>query len=460
MNTESNNNMDGTPNRTYDAPEASPNTDMQPLSADLQDAALTVQPPDPNDDPNLDFSDGNDTSCKVMRLQDPEPWPEPVDGAALLEELWCLIGRFVILPKWAEETLPLWVLHTYAYQLREVSTYIGLESPEKRCGKTTLLSVLSEVVSRPVVASNISSPAFFRVIEELRPTLMIDEADTFLQGNDELRGILNSGYSRKTAFVVRVSNQVGRNEIQMATKREANSQLARYSCWCPKVIAAIGRLPDTLADRCIVIGMNRKTPTEKCERLKDMDTTRLRRQCIRFIRDHRNAIARAHPEIPARLNDRAADVWEPLLTLADLAGGQWPDLARQAAVGLSSIARENSPIGALLLDIHVLFATWKVERAFSRTLVEGLNRVPDRPWAEARGSKVISEIWLSQKLRPYGIQPRTMRIGDSRARGYYASELLEACKRYLPPSEFVAWSEELKEEAEQEKRHAAQKAVA
>ena len=97
-----------------------------------------------------------------------EPWPEAVEGAGLLEELANLLRRFVVLPERAAETLALWVLHTYAFQLREVSTYVGIESPEKRCGKTTLLGVLSELVNRPVVATNISSPAFFRVIEEVR----------------------------------------------------------------------------------------------------------------------------------------------------------------------------------------------------------------------------------------------------------------------------------------------------
>src|ERR1041384_2322141 len=134
-----------------------------------------------------------------------DPWPEAVDGKLLLDELNQQLRRFVVLPKWAPETLALWTLHTYAFQLRDVSSYVGLESPEKRCGKTTLLAVLSELANRPVVAANISPPAFFRVIEETCPTLLIDEADTFLHGNDELRGILNSGYSRKTAYVVRVS---------------------------------------------------------------------------------------------------------------------------------------------------------------------------------------------------------------------------------------------------------------
>src|SRR5580700_10146043 len=136
----------------------------------------------------------------------PEPWPDPVDATALLDEIAALLRRFVVLPSWGADTVALWALHTYAFPHRDVSVYLGIESPEKRCGKTTLLSVLAELVHRPVVAANISSPAFFRVIAESRPTLLIDEADTFLQGNDELRGILKSGDHRKTAYVVRVAH--------------------------------------------------------------------------------------------------------------------------------------------------------------------------------------------------------------------------------------------------------------
>src|SRR5438105_10125785 len=130
-------------------------------------------------------------SQSLMQLPPVEPWPEPVNGKSLLDELRQFLTLFVILPKWAAETLALWILHTYAFELRDVSTYLGIESPEKRCGKTTLLTVLSELVNRPEVAANISSPAFYRMIEEARPTLLIDEADTVLHGNDELRGILN-----------------------------------------------------------------------------------------------------------------------------------------------------------------------------------------------------------------------------------------------------------------------------
>src|SRR5205807_2657154 len=138
-----------------------------------------------------------------------EPWPELVDGKILLDALVVVLKRFVILPASAPETLALWILHTYAFKLRDVSTYIGVESPEKQCGKTTLLTVLNELAHRAVTASNISPPAFFRVIEDLSPTLLIDEADTFLRGNEQLKGILNAGYKKKTAFVLRASSQNG-----------------------------------------------------------------------------------------------------------------------------------------------------------------------------------------------------------------------------------------------------------
>ena len=265
---------------------------------------------------------------------------EPVDGKLLLDELEAILKRYVILPAWAAETLALWALHTYAFELRDVTTYIGVGSPEKRCGKTTLLGVMSELVNRPVVAANISSPAFFRVIEETRPTLLIDEADTFLQGSDELRGILNAGYSKKTAFVWRVTNDARRNfKLQTSSFGEApsldgrgaeeeeteerESRVAMFSCWCPKMICAIGRLPDTLADRCILIGMERKRADEECERLRDLDGRGLRERCERFVREHQSAIAGARPRGATDLNDRAADIWEPLLALADLAGGSW-----------------------------------------------------------------------------------------------------------------------------------------
>jgi hypothetical protein len=354
-----------------------------------------------------------------------------------LASLATTLRRFVILPKWAPETLALWIVHTYAFQLRDVSTYLGIESPEKRCGKTTLLGILGELAHRPVTAANISSPAFFRVIEELQPTLLIDETDTFLQGNDQLKGILNSGYSRKTSYVLRVVSQGPTSQAanEPPSTPDTSGRVIRFSCWCPKVMASIGPLPDTLADRCIIIRMERKTAAETCDRLRNLDATDLRRQCARFVMDNHAAIAAACPTPPSGLNDRATDIWEPLLALADLAGGDWPNLARQAALALTADAQDSNPIGSLLLDIFFLFSIQDSDRILTRNLLEALFALGDRPWLELAQGKAITELWLARQLRPYGIRPRMMRTADRQARGYSRDDCMEAFRRYIPKSE-------------------------
>ena len=443
-------------------------------------------------------------SSAVMDMDVVQPWDGAVNGKELLDELAGTLRRFVVLPKWGAETLALWVLHTHAFRLLEVTTYIGIESPEKECGKSTLLTVLSRLVNRPAVSSNISASAFFRVIEELEPTLLIDEADTNLRGRDELRGILNAGYTKPTAFVWRICYEAtGRAEgaavadecgqthggetetgaewsvergsmmsggsgadvtlkpeefpspqplsprrgEPLAALGKAAGRVARYSCWCPKAIAAIGHLHPTLASRCIVVRMQRKRAGEECERLKRLDTTELKRKCLRFVAEHEREIAQAEPQIPAGLTNRAADVWEPLLALADLAGGGWPELARDAAVGLTVAAQEHSPIGSLLLDILLVFTEMQRERVFSRELVAGLLGCGDRPWAELRRGKQLSEMWLAQRLRPYGIQPRTIRIGEAVGKGYKEEDFTETFRRYIPKAEVERLKAELAERA-------------
>jgi len=184
------------------------------------------------------------------------------------------------------------------------------------------------------------------MIEEVQPTLFIDEADTFLKGKDELRGILNSGNQSQTAYVLRVASKARNGECgarKEAKGKGGGTRLARFSSWCPKVKSRIGRLPVTLANRCIVLPMQRKTRNEKCERLRKLKPEELKSQCARFVLDHAEAIGMSEPAIPAELNDRAGDIWEPLLVLADLAGGPWPELAREAAIGISGRTEENDP---------------------------------------------------------------------------------------------------------------------
>jgi len=383
-----------------------------------------------------------------LGLTEVVPWPEPVNGAALLDAIVRELERFVVLPKWAGVTLALWILHTYAFLLREVTTYIGIESPEKECGKSTLLMALSKFVARPAVSSSISPSAFFRVIHDVDPTLLIDQGDTNLRSGDELTGICNGGYTKATAFVWRMcydplpEEEAGEPESGGGGWSSAG-HAERYSTWCPKAIATIGALEPTLASRCIVFWMHRKTGEEECERLKYLDTTELKRKCARFVADHAAEIAQAEPKIPTGLTNRAADIWEPLLVLADLAGGRWPALAREAAMGLTARAQGHSPIASLLLDIFLAFCFANRDRLFSRELVGMLIQNEERPWAVLRKGKPVTETWLAQQLQPYGVTPKTMRIGEQVGRGYEQEDFRETLRRYVPKSDVEALKADL-----------------
>jgi hypothetical protein len=151
--------------------------------------------------------------------------------------------------------------------------------------------------------------------------------------------------------------------------------------------------------------------------------------------------------VPEGLNDRAADIWEPLLVLADLAGGDWPERARKAAVGLSASAQDHDPMGSLLMDILELFLRLGRERVFSRTLAEWLNRAEDRPWMALKKGKVVTGQWVAQQLQDFGIRPKTLRIGEERAKGYEMDDFADVFRRYIPRREWETFKAEVQEEA-------------
>ena len=138
---------------------------------------------------------------------DIEPWPEPVDGAALLDDLVATFLQYLSLPEGAAVLLALWVMFTHAFEAVEVSPRLVFTSPEPECGKTTALSLLGRLVWRPALASNISPAVIYRIIERYRPTLLLDEADTYLEARDDLAGILNSGHTPQTADVWRCDGE-------------------------------------------------------------------------------------------------------------------------------------------------------------------------------------------------------------------------------------------------------------
>lgn len=360
---------------------------------------------------------------REVELKDPEPWPDSVDGAALITAVAATFSRYVALPTHASTALALWMLHSYTFHAWFTSPFLAITSPAKRCGKTLLLIVLGALVPRRLFASNVTPAVLFRTIEKYSPVLLIDEADTFVRDNDELRGVLNSGHTRTTAVAIRA---VGDDHDPRA-----------FSTWCPKAIALIGKLPGTLADRAIEIRMRRRTAGEHVERLRqdriEAMCHDLRRQAARWADDHLPGLQDSDPAVPAALNDRAADCWRPLLALADAIGGSWPTRAREAAMALSSDDGEEDAATLLLRDIRDGFTDeGDPEVLTSAAIIERLTGLEDRPWGEWSKGRPLSPAKLARMLAGYGVHPAgTLRIGSKTAKGYRRSAFADAWARYL-----------------------------
>lgn len=359
-----------------------------------------------------------------------EPWPEPVDGAAVLGALLALVLRYVVMPRSAAVALALWVLHTYAMDVWDSSPILAVLSPTKQCGKTTVITLSEALVYRAFACTNVTPAVLFRLIEAERPTLLLDEADTWLlDEHSELRGIVNSGHTRTAAVVPRCVGD--------------NHDVSTFSTWAAKMIAMIGKPPETILDRSIVISMNRKAKRETVMRVRsrilEREALPIRQRLRRWTDDHLGNLADADPVVPDPLNDRQADSWRPLLVLADALGGNWPALARQAALELSSQGEDvedDSLSVQVLADIRQVFAAdGDPEFCDTATLLARLADMEERPWAEYRHGKPLNAHALSRLLRPYQILPAgKVRQGPRTLRGYRRQAFMDAWDRYTPLS--------------------------
>ena len=351
----------------------------------------------------------------------PEPWLDPVVLADLLDEIVVLIHRHVILEKSSAIAIALYVLLTYCVEVISCCTTLAIESPEKRCGKTTLLDLLMRLVYRPIPAANISPAAVYRMIEAMQPTLLIDEADTFLRANDDIRGILNSGHTRATAVVWRTEEINGEWTV------------VPFSTWGAKVIAQIGQLYETLRDRSIVVPMRRKLPDEKVERLRKKDYSHIPRKAYTWALENKARIPVLEPEIPEYLNDRQADGWEPLFAIADIAGGEWPVKARSAAKSLSGAESEGDGIRIqLLTDLRVIFQEDTRIGWGSTDMIQKLcERFEDHPWPTYSKGNRITPRQLAALLKPFKIKSKVERSLGLK-RGYMTKAFQDLFKRYLP----------------------------
>jgi hypothetical protein len=279
---------------------------------------------------------------------------------------------------------------------------------------------MGELVARPLPTSNATTAAIFRTIEKATPTLLIDEADTFLKDNEELRGVLNAGHRRGGQIIRTVGD---------------DHEPRQFSTWTPAAIAMIGRLPDTLEDRSVSIALRRRRPTERVQQFRNdraHDLKQLARKMARWCDDNRQSLAASDPNTGTLVN-RAADNWRPLLAIANIAGGDWPRLTRTVAEAAEIAKQDQSKRTMVLSDIREIFAARPgADRLRSAELADVLGAMENRPWAEWRNGKPITPAALARLLGPFGITPGTKRDGDSTFKGYLLADFAGVFEIYLP----------------------------
>lgn len=360
---------------------------------------------------------------------------QALDGAALLAKVDAVLRQFVILPsEHAYTAIVLWIVATHAVPAFEHATRLAVHSAVKRCGKSRLLEIIEALSHKPISTTNISTAALFRVIDaagDHPPTLILDEADRLFgdakkdDDNRELIALLNNGF--------RLGSPTWRCVGPLQTPTP-------FSNFAMAVVAGIGRKPDTIEDRAVNLTMRRRLPGETVAKFKirrDVPILHeLRDKLAAWAEQRISVIGEPVDDIPNELEDRAEDAWEPLLAVADAAGGDWPKLAREAAVILAKESAEvdgqQSEEIRLLVDVHAVFDSMPhVSFLGSNTMINELRKVDDAPWGEME----FTARKLALRLGKFDVRPR--HNAAKTERGYHLSDFKDAFRRYLPsePSE-------------------------
>jgi hypothetical protein len=402
--------------------------------------------------------DGGDDGLpgRPIAFVEVEPWPEAVDGAALLDALATTIGEYVIMEPHQRDACALGAAFSHTHDFRDNAPIFFIVSPEPRCGKRRLLEAIERLAHKPKNAAAVTSAALHWLIETHHPCLLLDEWDALVSKSPELaealRGLLNASFDRSGAT----------HPKMVATPNEGWTG-RDFSLWTPMWIAGIDKanVPTTVRERSVVIELKRKLRSETVKRLRsgpNAELEALKRRLVRWVADNEARLRAIIPTELAAASDRAADCWEPLLAIADVAGGGWPERAR--AAGLKLTGQEDAELverdvkTLLLGDIRDVFARMFPEghpahregagrpddgpRLLTKHLLAELHKLEERPWNTfGRAKKPMTDMGLASLLRSYRIHSKTVRGEDEagnpeRGKGYYLRSFVDAFTRYLP----------------------------
>lgn len=361
------------------------------------------------------------------------PAPETADVLSKIREY---IRRYVIVSDDQALAVTLWVAHTHAFAAAGSTPYLAINSAEPESGKTQLLEVLETLVANPWLTGRVTAAVLPRKIDAVSPTLLLDESDTAFSGapeySDALRGILNTGY-RASGYTT------------LCVGQGAALTFQDFRTFCPKAIAGLGKLPDTVRSRAISIRLKRRRDDEGISEwlpsTPPKDAEKLRGKLTAWGHANAERLRKTTPERPEGLGDRAFDVWRPLLAIAGLAAADtedrdedWLTRAREVAERLSGKARADAPTSdavRALAKLRSLFAD--SERLSSANVVAGLNADDSLPFGGWRNGEGITMRRLAAMLRSFDVAPRQIWLADRNVQGYRSEDFADAFARYLAP---------------------------
>jgi hypothetical protein len=354
-----------------------------------------------------------------------EPWPDPADGDSLLRDIIKRIQRHVVIEYHNALAVALWLMLSWVHD--EIATHspiLNINSAEPESGKSTTMGLISFLMPKCIASVEASEAAIYRAIKRWEPSFCFDEFDSILASDDKaaLRSVINSGHVRGQG----VLRCIGDDRVPEL-----------FPTFAPKAIGIVGRrLPPATLSRCIFIELRRRKKAEVIEAFThtdDPELADLRRRLRRWAMDNDEALRGARPAMPEELANRTADNWRLQLAIADLCSGieDFGDKARAAATTIESKADNRTSRAKALAACKEIFDAKDQEVLFSDDLIAELTKNADSDWAEWRNGKPITQAQLARLLKPYGIIPERVKIGELRKRGYVRAWFVEAWETYL-----------------------------
>ena len=351
---------------------------------------------------------------------DPPVWNGPVNGEWVFRMAVELFQRHVSLTESQAVATVLWVISTYLCSVLDFAPLLIVTSPVLECGKTTYIKLSAKLCYRPVVSSSMTTAVLFRLIDKISPTLILDEAETFMDSAEGMRGIINAGHSRGAADTYRIEG----------------GKVRKYNVFGPKIISGIGPRSATIMSRGIVMEMMRARQDEPIAGIGPSEALEIEvlQACLaRWAQDNMQNVANATFDEPPLGNSRTNDNWRALFAIAHCLGEKIFNRAVNAAVELSANQeRGRCTAEELFRDIKLVFESIHDDKITTVRLIAALCEDLEKPWATFDRGRPITMRQLADLLRPFKIKSIDLRIGSQNLKGYRREHFSDAFARYTP----------------------------